>query len=159
MRRVVRFGIDVGKARIGVARSDPDGLLATPLETVTRDTEGTGHVDRIAQLVAEYSAGELYVGYPLNLRCESTPSTEDAVRVAREIAAGTGLPVRLIDERLTTVSAARQFQAAGRSASRSRSVIDQAAAVILLQQALDQERASGKPAGREIEVDDEDKLD
>ncbi len=159
MRRVVRFGIDVGKARIGVARSDPDGLLATPLETVTRDTEGTGHVDRIAQLVAEYSAGELYVGYPLNLRGESTPSTEDAVRVAREIAAGTGLPVRLIDERLTTVSAARQFQAAGRSASRSRSVIDQAAAVILLQQALDQERASGKPAGREIEVDDEDKLD
>lgn len=159
MRRIVRFGIDVGKARIGVARSDPDGLLATPLETVTRDTEGTGHVDRIAQLVAEYSAGELYVGYPLNLRGESTPSTEDAVRVAREIAAGTGLPVRLIDERLTTVSAARQFQAAGRSASRSRSVIDQAAAVILLQQALDQERASGKPAGREIEVDDEDKLD
>ncbi len=159
MRRVVRFGIDVGKARIGVARSDPDGLLATPLETVARDREGGGHIDRIAQLAAEYNAGEFYVGYPLNLRGESTPSTDDAVRVARQLAASVELPVRLIDERLTTVSATRQFQAAGRSASRSRSVIDQAAAVILLQQALDQERASGNPAGREIEVDDEDQLD
>lgn len=153
MRRGTRFGIDVGKARIGVARSDPDGMLATPLETVARDLEGDTHIRTISALVAEYDVIELIVGYPLNLRGQSTPSTEDALTVARELAAAVEAPVRLLDERLTTVSAAKQFRATGRKASRSRGVIDQAAAVILLQDALDRERASGNPAGRALEQD------
>ena len=145
MRRGVRLGVDVGKARIGIARSDPDGLLATPLETVPRDPEGVAHLTRIRELAAELDAIELIVGHPLNLRGEATPSTEDALDVARALAEH--LPVRLLDERLTTVSAARQFQQVGRKASKSRQVIDQAAAVVLLQDALDRERASGKVPG------------
>lgn len=145
MRRGVRLGVDVGKARIGIARSDPDGLLATPLETVPRDAEGTTHIDRIRALAEELDAIELVVGHPLNLQGRPTPSTEDALEVARALAAH--LPVRLLDERLTTVSATRQFQQVGRKASRSRQVIDQAAAVVLLQDALDRERASGAAPG------------
>lgn len=150
MRRGVRFGVDVGKARIGIARSDPDGLLAVPLETVKRDLEGDSHLKRIADLVDEYQAIELIVGHPLNMRGESTPSTEDAVGVAQALAAIVEAPVRLLDERLTTVSAAKQFRAAGKQASRSREVIDQAAAVVLLQDALDRERQHNQPPGTEL---------
>lgn len=151
MRRGVRFAVDVGKARIGVARSDPDGLLALPVETVKRDLEGDAHVRRLAELVEEYSVMEVIVGHPLNLRGESTPSTEDAIGVARAVAAAIPAPVRLLDERLTTVSAAKQFRASGKQASRSRDRIDQAAAVVLLQDALDRERASGMPPGTELD--------
>ncbi len=151
MRRGVRFAVDVGKARIGVARSDPDGLLAVPVETVKRDLEGDTHVRRLAELVEEYSVMEVIVGHPLNLRGESTPSTEDAIGVARAVAAAIPAPVRLLDERLTTVSAAKQFRASGKQASRSRDRIDQAAAVVLLQDALDRERASGMPPGIELD--------
>ena len=151
MRRGVRFAVDVGKARIGVARSDPDGLLAVPVETVKRDLEGDTHVRRLAELVEEYSVMEVIVGHPLNLRGESTPSTEDAIGVARVVAAAIPAPVRLLDERLTTVSAAKQFRASGKQASRSRDRIDQAAAVVLLQDALDRERASGMPPGIELD--------
>ncbi|KAB1644065.1 Holliday junction resolvase RuvX [Gulosibacter chungangensis] len=150
MRRGVRFGVDVGKARIGIARSDPDGMLAVPLETVKRDLEGDSHLKRIAELVAEYEVIELVVGHPLNMRGESTPSTEDAVGVAQALAAIVEAPVRLLDERLTTVSAAKQFRAAGKQASRSRQVIDQAAAVVLLQDALDRERQHDQPPGIEL---------
>lgn len=150
MRRGIRFGVDVGKARIGIARSDPDGLLAIPLETVKRDLEGDTHLTRIAELVSEYEAIELIVGHPLNMRGESTPSTEDAVGVAQDLAAIVGASVRLLDERLTTVSAAKQFRAAGKQASRSRAVIDQAAAVIILQDALDRERQNDQLPGTEL---------
>ncbi|MFD2758926.1 Holliday junction resolvase RuvX [Gulosibacter faecalis] len=151
MRRGVRFAVDVGKARIGVARSDPDGLLAVPVETVARDLSGETHIARLADLVDEYGVFEVIVGHPLNLRGESTPSTDDAIAVARALAAAIEVPVRLLDERLTTVSAAKQFRASGRQASRSRDKIDQAAAVVLLQDALDRERSSGNPPGTELD--------
>lgn len=158
MRQGVRLGIDVGKARIGVARSDRDGLLATPLETVARDwaddgSAGEAHVRRIVELVDELDALELIVGHPLNMQGQSTPSTEDALSVAGALAAAVSIPVRLLDERLTTAAAARQFRATGRKASRSRDVIDQAAAVILLQDALDRERASGTAPGTVYSTD------
>lgn len=146
LRPGVRLGIDVGKARIGVARSDPQGTLAVPVETVARDRRGDGHVRRLLELAREYEAIELIVGLPLNLEGRRTPSTDDALSVTRDLTAGP-VPVRLLDERLTTVQAAAQFHATGRSASRSRQVIDQAAAVILLQDALDRERAGHGPAG------------
>jgi putative Holliday junction resolvase len=151
VRRGVRFAVDVGKARIGVARSDPDGLLAVPVETVARDLSGETHIARLADLVDEYGVFEVIVGHPLNLRGESTPSTDDAIAVARALAAAIEVPVRLLDERLTTVSAAKQFRASGRQASRSRDKIDQAAAVVLLQDALDRERSSGNPPGTELD--------
>jgi len=143
-RRGIRLGIDVGRARVGVARSDPDGVLAVPVETVARKTQP---VRRIVELAAEYEAFEVLVGLPLNLRGDDTPSTADARGFAGELAAALSIPVRLVDERLSTVSAHDVLRQAGRSQRDSRSIVDQVAAVVLLQQALDVERQSGEPAG------------
>lgn len=143
MRQGVRLGVDVGQARIGVARTDLHGMLATPLETVTR-TEQSHH--RIIALAQEHDALEIIVGLPLNLRGERTPSTDDAVTFARSLV-GHGFDIRLIDERLSTVSAMGQLHASGRRTKGSRDIIDQAAAVVILQHALDTERAQSKPAG------------
>lgn len=143
-RRGIRLGIDVGRARVGVARSDPDGVLAVPVETVPRKGEP---VRRIAALAAEYEALEVLVGLPVNLRGEDTASTADARSFAHALAAALPVPVRLVDERLSTVSAHGVLRQAGRSQRDSRSIVDQVAAVVLLQQALDVERQSGVPAG------------
>ncbi len=147
MRTGVRIGIDVGKARIGVARTDPHGMLATPVETVARDAGGTADVSRIHEIVAEHEAFEIVVGLPLSMRGDDTPSTADARGFAQRLADLEGLPVRMIDERLTTVSAQSALHSTGRNTRSSRPVIDQVAAVILLQHALDSERASGQPPG------------
>jgi putative holliday junction resolvase len=143
VRTGVRLGVDVGKARVGVARSDLHGMLATPVETVPRRPDT---VDRLAQLAAEYEAIELIVGLPLSLSGVDTASTADARVMAAELATR-GLVVRLVDERLTTVSAQRALHGAGRTAKSSRSVVDQVAAVILLQHALDHERSRGDAPG------------
>jgi len=147
MRRGVRLGVDVGKARVGVARCDRDGILATPVETVQRrgaDLEPV--LARIAAIAEELEAIELVVGLPLAMSGRDTPSTGDARMVADRLAAGP-VPVRLVDERLTTVSAQSALHASGRDTRGSRSVIDQVAAVILLQHALDAERARGEAPG------------
>jgi putative holliday junction resolvase len=147
VRRGVRLGLDVGKVRIGVAGSDPDGMIATPVATVAR---GAGDVAGILAIAAEYAAFELIVGLPLALSGRHTASTDDAVGFATTLAATGGIPVRMVDERLSTVSAQRGLRASGRTVKRSRSVIDQAAAVIILQQALDFERSGGIPPGTQI---------
>ena len=152
MRPGVRIGIDVGRARIGVAVCDRDGLLATPVETVARDD---GSVARIAVLVSEYEPLELVVGLPLSLSGADTASTTDAREFASELAdafagsppATRTTPVRLVDERLSTVSAQRALRESGRGTRGSRPVIDQVAAVIILQNALDSERTAGRPPG------------
>jgi putative Holliday junction resolvase len=143
----VRLGIDVGKARVGVARSDPDGLLATPVETVTR---GDQTVARIVELCLEYSASEILVGLPLNMRGEDTASTVDARTFASVLAEASEVPIRLVDERLSTVSAHAALRDAGRTQRSSRSIVDQVAAVVLLQQALDVEKSTGRPAGTPV---------
>ncbi|WP_347979068.1 Holliday junction resolvase RuvX [Microbacterium sp. ProA8] len=146
-RRGRRLGIDVGKARVGVATCDPDGLLATPVETVPRDDAS---VARITALADEYSAVELLVGLPMNLRGEDTASTQDARDFAAALAAASALPVRLVDERLSTVSAHAALRSSGRSQRSSRSIVDQVAAVVLLQQALDVEKSTGRPPGTPV---------
>lgn len=146
-RRGVRLGVDVGKVRVGVARCDPDGLIATPIETVPR---GDGSVSRIVALADEHAAIEVVVGLPMNLRGQDTASTADARTFADQLAAASPLPVRLIDERLSTVSAHAALRAAGRNQRESRSMVDQVAAVILLQQALDLEKQSGNPPGTPV---------
>ena len=151
-RRGVRLGIDVGRARIGVARSDPDGLLAVPVETVPRDDAS---VTRIAQLAAEYEPLELVVGLPINLRGEDTASTADARAFAAALGRASGCAVRLIDERLSTVTAHQALRASGRSQRASRGVVDQAAAVVLLQHAIDTEKGTGAPAGVALILDEE----
>lgn len=146
-RRGVRLGIDVGKARIGVARCDPDGLLATPVETVAR---GDDSISRITVLAGEYDASEILVGLPLNMRGEDTASTTDAREFAAALAAASALPVRLVDERLSTVSAHAALRDSGRTQRSSRSIVDQVAAVVLLQHALDVEKSTGRPAGSPV---------
>lgn len=138
-----RLGVDVGRARIGIAVCDRDGLLATPVETVRRDD--SSDLRRILEIADEYDAVELVVGLPLSMSGGDTPSTDDARAFAARIAEHR--PVRLVDERLSTVTAQRGLHQAGKNTKKSRSVIDQAAAVIILQHALDHERSAGAPPG------------
>lgn len=149
MRTGVRLGIDVGKARIGVARSDVSGMFASAVETVPRDLEGDADLGRLLVIADEVDAIEWVVGLPLSLSGGSTPSTTDAVAFAERLAAASSLPVRLVDERLSTVSATSQLHASGKKTRSHRQVVDQVAAVILLQHALDAERA-GTDIGRYV---------
>ncbi|MBU6264957.1 MAG: Holliday junction resolvase RuvX [Actinomycetales bacterium] len=148
MRSGVRVGIDIGTVRIGVARSDRDGYLATPVETVDRGSENP--IGQLVSVIAELDAIEVIVGLPLSLNGSHTASTEDALVMARELSENTHVPVRLIDERLTTVSAHSALRATGKKQKQTRSVIDQVAAVMILQHALDSERSSGNLPGKDI---------
>ena len=151
-RRGVRLAIDVGTVRIGVARCDRDGILASPVETVAR---GDGDLARLLAIVAEHEPIAVLVGLPVAMSGRETASTADARSVAQALAdalAGDpGIPVRHVDERLTTVSALGQLHASGRDSRGSRRVIDQVAAVIMLEHALDTERRTGRPAGTPVE--------
>jgi putative Holliday junction resolvase len=144
----VRIGVDVGSARVGVAASDPSGTFASPVETLRRDVEGGLDLAALVRLVAEREAVEVVVGLPRLLSGEEG----EAARLAREYAAGlarliTPTPVRLVDERLTTVAAHKRLRDSGVPGRGQRAVVDQAAAVLILQSALDTEAASGKPPG------------
>lgn len=147
-RRGVRLGVDVGTARVGVARCDPDGLLATPVETVQRAVGDA--VARVIALADEHSAIEFVVGLPIALSGRETASTADARDFAEALDARSELPVRLVDERLSTVSAHAALRQSGRSQRGSRKIVDQVAAVVLLQQALDVEKQTGRPAGHTV---------
>ena len=96
---------------------------------------------------------EVVIGLPLSLSGGDTASTTDAREFAAAVAGWVGLPVRLVDERLSTVSAQRALHAAGRRTKGSRPVIDQVAAVIILQNALDHERSAGLPPGTTVDPD------
>ncbi|BBX70583.1 putative pre-16S rRNA nuclease [Mycolicibacterium psychrotolerans] len=143
-----RLGVDVGTVRIGVAVSDPDAVLATPVETVPRDRRGGRHVRRLAALVDEYQVVEIVVGLPRTLADRAGSSARDAIEVADLLADRVSpVPVRLVDERFTTVTAQRTLREAGVRSRGQRSVIDQAAAVGILQNWLDQRRAALSPHG------------
>ena len=145
MRRGVRIGVDVGDVRIGVARSDPSGLIATPVETVRR---GKGDLARLRALAAEDEAVEVVVGLPRSLSGGEGPSAakvrEFAARIAEAVAP---VPVRLCDERLSTVTAEAVLRGQGKKGQKRRAVVDQAAAVVILQNALDTERGTGVAPG------------
>ncbi|MFC6355435.1 Holliday junction resolvase RuvX [Luethyella okanaganae] len=151
MRHGVRLGVDVGTARIGLARCDSRGMLATPVETVQRDRRGAAvDVTRIAAVCRELEAIEIIVGLPLALSGSHTASTADATGFAESLQRVVPVPVRLVDERLSTVTAQSALRSSGKKAKAHRPVIDQVAAVIILQHALDTERASGKPPGSAV---------
>ena len=140
-----RLGVDVGTVRVGVALSDPTALLASPLVTLRRAKDGSD-LDRLAALVLEHEVVEVVVGNPRHLSGASGASARDAAAYAGSLAARIGVvPVRLVDERLSTVTAASHLRASGIDSRRQRPVIDQAAAVVILQSHLDRERAE---AGR-----------
>ncbi|RSN64548.1 MULTISPECIES: Holliday junction resolvase RuvX [Actinomadura] len=145
MRPGVRLAVDVGSVRVGVARCDPRGVLASPLETVK---SGKGDVDRVVELAGEHEAVEVVVGLPTTLAGREGPAAEAARAFARRLAGR--LPdgaVRLYDERLTTVTAESGLRAGGVRGKARRKVVDQAAAAVLLQAALDAERLTGRPPG------------
>lgn len=152
-RTGVRVGVDVGSVRVGVASSDPSGLLATPVRTVARDqqdpaTAAPTDLEEIAGIVADASAIEVVVGLPRTLAGAEGAAAQTARTYAGRLAVRIApVPVRLIDERLTTVDAHRSLRDSGVDGRRQRAVIDQAAAVLILQAALDAERASGRPPG------------
>lgn len=145
MRSGVRLAIDVGSARIGVAGCDPHGLLATPLATVPR---GRGDIAELARVATERQAVEVIVGLPTALSGREGKSAADARSFAAALAGQVApTPVRLVDERFTTVMAHDALRQGGRDSRARRSVVDQAAAALLLQSALDAERSTGRPAG------------
>ncbi|TYL45274.1 Holliday junction resolvase RuvX [Nocardioides sp. BGMRC 2183] len=151
MRHGVRLGVDPGDARIGVARCDPSGMIATPVETVRR---GKGDLRRLAQLVRSEDAVEVVMGLPRSLSGGEGPAAAKTRALADRLATRIApVPVRLVDERLTTVSAEAMLRDQRKGASR-RAVIDQAAAVIILQHALDAERATGRPPGEVVGLSD-----
>lgn len=131
--RGVRIGIDVGSVRVGVAASDPDGILATPVATLPRETS----LDAVVALVAERAAVEVVVGHPRHLSGAVGAAAKDAEAYAAALRERIEVPVRLVDERLTTVSATRTLAERGVRGKAQRAVIDQAAAVAILQSALD----------------------
>ena len=151
MRRGVRLGVDVGDVRIGVARSDPAGLVATPVETVAR---GRGDLARLQALLLEEEAVEVVVGLPRSLSGGEGPAAAKARTFARELAAVVApVPVRLCDERLSTVSAEATLRERGKKGQKRRAVVDQAAAVVILQNALETERSTGAAPGELVITD------
>jgi putative Holliday junction resolvase len=150
VRAGVRIGVDVGTVRIGVAASDPTGSLASPVETVKR---GRGDLERIAAIAMERQAIEVVVGLPRTLRGDegvSAAYVREFVRPLSRIISP--IPVRLLDERLSTAAAHRRLRESQVRGRRVRAVVDQEAAVVILQGALDAERGSGTPPGRLVEA-------
>lgn len=143
-----RLGIDWGKARIGVAACNSGTTFAYPVETVQA---GPGESQRLAELTREYEPQVVYVGLPLTLAGERGIAAEFVEDKAAELATLIApVEVRLVDERMSTVTASRSLGSAGRRAKQQRQVIDQAAAVEILQRALDAEAREGVPAGHHV---------
>ncbi|MFC4336237.1 Holliday junction resolvase RuvX [Salininema proteolyticum] len=149
-RRGRRLGIDLGKARIGVAVCDPDGILATPVTTVRRDRKanrdrdpesyGTD-VEEIGRIAADLDVVEIVLGRPVTLSGEDGLAVEHTLLWAEKLANHLRpVPIVMSDERLTTALASRGLHAAGMDTRRQRKVIDQAAAVEILQTWLDRKR-------------------
>lgn len=142
MQRGRRLAFDFGDVRIGVAVSDQDSILATPVETLLAKHEDLW--DRIFDLLAEYEPVHVYVGRPIHLSGNESDSTTKAELFASELRERFDVEVTMVDERLSTVSAQRSMRQAGLTARESKSAIDQAAAVAILEMALDLEKSKAK---------------
>ena len=159
MLRGVRLAMDVGTVRIGVAKCDPDGMLAVPLETIPA---GDRAISRVMEIIKDEQAIVVYVGNPISLKGGATASTQAATEFAQALVAEvsstletSNVSVRMIDERLSTVSAQRGLHEAGKTHKSSREVIDQAAAIVILEHALESEKRQGEFVGREVVLTDE----
>lgn len=139
MLRGRRIAFDYGDVRIGVAISDPDSILASPLTTLSSGDPKL--FTQISDLITEHEPVALYVGEPLNLSGQSSTSAQKAVSFAEKLRSEFRLPVTLIDERLSTVSATNAMRQSGVNAKEARSKIDMAAAVAILEQGLAIEKA------------------
>lgn len=146
LSRGVRLGVDVGQVRVGVAICDPHGVLATPLITLARDLTASPEavptdIGELARLVIEHAAVEVVVGLPVNLAGRHGPAAVHVKAYAARLAdVITPVPVTLTDERMSTVVASRRLAERGVRGKRQRAVVDQAAAVEILQSWLDAQR-------------------
>jgi putative Holliday junction resolvase len=154
MEKGRRLAIDVGAVRIGVALCDPEGILSSPLPALERLSDLPRTLKDIADLIAENSVVEVFIGDPLSLSGGESASTRNAREFARELAAFISVPVHLIDERLTTVSASAKLRLSGKDAKSSKSLIDSASAVEILDQALATLKVSGRTPGQRVEGKD-----
>ena len=145
-----KLAIDIGRARLGIAISDLSGILSSPLDSVRRLADDSDTIQEILKIVADNEVQEIYVGDPVSLSGEITPSTDDARNFSSLLQSNTEIPVRLIDERLTTVTAARNLRESGKNAKTSKLVIDSASAVVILEAVLHAERVSGETPGRSV---------
>ena len=141
------LGLDVGDRRIGVAVSDPLGLTAQPVLTLVR-TNRRQDMKSLQRLIRKYDCVEIVVGNPLYMSGDQSPQAAKAQAFAQILRDETTLPVHLWDERLTTTEAHRHLHAAGRPGSEHRSVVDQVAAVLILESFL----AARRPAGKSDET-------
>ncbi|XCB30110.1 Holliday junction resolvase RuvX [Arcanobacterium hippocoleae] len=154
VRPGVRIAVDVGLARVGVARSDSDGIMALPVATFPREN---GDFTGVLGLLETFNVLEIYVGLPLNMDGSEGKNAKDARRWAMRLLRmienkffGFSPEIRMIDERLTTVTAHQQLLQAGRRRKHHRDVVDQQAAVVILENAFSQERATGKIPGKTL---------
>jgi len=153
--RGVKLGVDVGTVRVGLSACDPDGILATPIRTLSRDEKKNSDVGVIVKQAAERGAVQIFVGLPRTLKGQEGPSARMAADYALLLAAALGragldVPVNLIDERLSTVSAHRSLHEAGLSSKAHRKVVDQLAAAGILQHAIEMQKSRGQDVGRRV---------
>ena len=151
----VKLGVDVGMVRVGLASCDPDGILATPVKTLSRDLKKNSDVKVVVKEAATRGAVQIFVGLPRTMKGEEQSSAEMArsyadILVAALQSAGLAVSVHLIDERLTTVSAHQALHEAGMSSREHRKVVDQVAAVGILQHAIDMQKARNANVGQAV---------
>ena len=139
---MIALALDVGERRIGVAVSDPTGMLATPLTTIHR-TKEAGDIDEVLRLAEERDVEEIVVGLPLELSGRRGPQAGRVLAFARALAGRTKIPVETVDERYSTVEAERRLRDSGAKPSKDRARVDAAAATIILQSHLDARRTAG----------------
>lgn len=151
----IKLGVDVGTVRVGVAICDRDSILATPYKTLDRNARKNSDVRVIANLVEEFGAVQVIVGLPRTLKGEERASAKMAVDYAQLLAAelagrALAVPVNLVDERLSSVTAHRNLHEAGMSSRNHRKVVDQVAAAGILQHAIDMQKARGADVGSRV---------
>ena len=151
MRSGRRVAIDVGTVRIGVAACDIHAILASGVTTVTRKSSIEETCQELLTVIKEIEPIEIYVGLPITLSGRETASTADALAIAKQLAAITDTEVRMVDERMTTVTAANALRSSDRSSKSGRKVIDQIAATIILEQAMSFEKNNGQQPGESLE--------
>lgn len=145
-----RLAIDVGTVRVGLAMCDPDGILSSPLPALPRTGAKTEIFEALRDIILENGIVEVYVGDPIALSGSETASTRDARDFAAQLARATDVEVRLVDERLTTVTAAAKLRLTGKDTKQSKDLIDSASAVEILEQALSISKHSGYSPGTTV---------
>lgn len=140
-----RLAFDIGRARIGVAATDAHRIISSPKPFIARSDDESATITSLTEVVREVAPSRIYIGLPINLRNQATASTVDAVHLAKLLQLRIDIPIYLVDERLTTRMASQQLSSTGRNSRKQRQLIDSAAAVQILEYALNLEKSNREP--------------